>query len=236
MWANSRIVFVGPIFCWFGSIFLKVNPQSWWFSPIFVGRILVFVGLLVSCMFCAQIPMFGGSTTGFNSGFFWTLGLLQCNQLTRATPSMVLRVSVTTTNWESGPDRKRNISLGSTKTQNNLWIRGTTVQFTFIFDYFGINITVSNYRFLTGAQVEPRKLININAFSLDRVLEMDPQFMDTEGGGVFGAGWIWRFLEFLDSWWLMTFRYFQEVRKQGRIWARKLEVGSTVADLVTGAR
>lgn len=31
------------------------------------------------------------------------------------------------------------------------------------------------------SKVEPRKLININAFSLDRVLEMDPQFMDTEG-------------------------------------------------------
>ena len=29
--------------------------------------------------------------------------------------------------------------------------------------------------------MEPQKLININAFSLDRVLEMDPEFMDTEG-------------------------------------------------------
>ena len=29
--------------------------------------------------------------------------------------------------------------------------------------------------------MEPKKLINISAFSLDRVLEMDPEFMDTEG-------------------------------------------------------
>lgn len=28
--------------------------------------------------------------------------------------------------------------------------------------------------------MEPKKLINISAFSLDRVLEMDPEFMDTE--------------------------------------------------------
>jgi len=31
------------------------------------------------------------------------------------------------------------------------------------------------------SKVEPKKLINISAFSLDRVLEMDPEFMDTEG-------------------------------------------------------
>eukprot|EP00438_Fugacium_kawagutii_P033693 Skav201149 [mRNA] locus=scaffold2068:227148:234695:+ [translate_table: standard] len=31
------------------------------------------------------------------------------------------------------------------------------------------------------SKVEPRKLINISAFSLERVLEMDPEFMDTEG-------------------------------------------------------
>lgn len=31
------------------------------------------------------------------------------------------------------------------------------------------------------SKVEPNKLINIKAFSLDRVLEMDPEFMDTEG-------------------------------------------------------
>ena len=30
------------------------------------------------------------------------------------------------------------------------------------------------------SKVEPKKLINIKAFSLDRVLEMDPEFMDTE--------------------------------------------------------
>eukprot|EP00438_Fugacium_kawagutii_P033948 Skav211154 [mRNA] locus=scaffold413:383320:400430:+ [translate_table: standard] len=31
------------------------------------------------------------------------------------------------------------------------------------------------------SKVEPKKLINISAFSLERVLEMDPEFMDTEG-------------------------------------------------------
>ncbi|CAE7382966.1 CBWD2 [Symbiodinium natans] len=31
------------------------------------------------------------------------------------------------------------------------------------------------------SQVDPTKLLGVNAFSLDRVLEMDPEFMDTEG-------------------------------------------------------
>ena len=81
---------------------------------------------------------------------------------------------------------------------------------------------MSNYRFLTGAQVEPKKLININAFSLDRVLEMDPQFMDTEGGGVFGAGWICGF-------WNVWTHDCQEVRKKRYYLRKKTEsFGSTV--------
>ena len=53
-------------------------------------------------------------------------------------------------------------------------------------DDFLTKTTVSKHDFLTSLQVDPKKLININAFSLDRVLEMDPQFMDTEGSVVFG--------------------------------------------------
>jgi len=44
----------------------------------------------------------------------------------------------------------------------------------------GINKTVDIIR-CKYSQVEAKKLINLNAFNLDRVLEMDPEFLDTEG-------------------------------------------------------
>ena len=41
-------------------------------------------------------------------------------------------------------------------------------------------LTVQRHQQPRYSKVEPKKLINIKAFSLDRVLEMDPEFMDTE--------------------------------------------------------
>merc|ERR1719230_1161968 len=43
-----------------------------------------------------------------------------------------------------------------------------------------INHTVEIIK-TTQSQVDPKKLINISGFSLERVLEMDPEFMNTDG-------------------------------------------------------
>eukprot|EP00929_Paragymnodinium_shiwhaense_P101320 TRINITY_DN6431_c0_g1_i2.p1 TRINITY_DN6431_c0_g1~~TRINITY_DN6431_c0_g1_i2.p1 ORF type:complete len:430 (-),score=132.66 TRINITY_DN6431_c0_g1_i2:400-1689(-) len=47
-------------------------------------------------------------------------------------------------------------------------------------DIRGINANVSIIR-TQYSQVEPSKLINIGAFTLDKVLEMDPEFLNTDG-------------------------------------------------------
>jgi len=44
----------------------------------------------------------------------------------------------------------------------------------------GINPSAEIIR-STHSQVDPRKLLNVNSFSLDRVLEMDPEFLNVDG-------------------------------------------------------
>jgi len=44
----------------------------------------------------------------------------------------------------------------------------------------GMNHSASTYR-TTQSKIDPKLLLNINAFSLDRVVAMDPEFLDTDG-------------------------------------------------------
>ena len=44
----------------------------------------------------------------------------------------------------------------------------------------GINATVEIIR-TQNSVIDPKKLLNIAAFNLDRVTEMDPEFLNTDG-------------------------------------------------------